>query len=84
MSTDGDDTRDESGAYIDDVSLEWRLDNGNTQYVKLFHAKDYSNLIEGELDKNGAGILLRKKVDKLSDLIIWRSKKKEEREEENK
>ena len=84
VSTDGDDTRDESGAYIDDVSLEWRLDNGNTQYVKLFHAKDYSNLIEGELDKNGAGILLRKKVDKLSDLIIWRSKKKEEREEGNK
>lgn len=84
VSTDGDDTRDESGAYIDDVSLEWRLDNGNTQYVKLFHAKDYSNLIEGELDKNGAGILLRKKVDKLSDLIIWRSKKKEEQEDVNK
>ena len=78
VSTDGDDTRNESGAYIDDVSLEWRLDNGNTQYVKLFHAKDYSNLIEGELDKNGAGLLLRKKVDRLSDLIIWRSKKEEE------
>ncbi len=80
VSTDGDDTRNESGAYIDDVSLEWRLDNGNTQYVKLFHGKDYSNLIEGELDKNGAGILLRKKVDKLSDLFIWRSKKDDDEE----
>ena len=67
----------ESGAYIDDVSLEWRLDNGGTQYVRLFHEKDYSNLIEGELDKNGAGVLLRKKMDKFSDLFIWRKKKEE-------
>ena len=63
-----------SGAYIDDVSLEWRLDNGGTEYIRLFHVKDYSNLIEGEIDKNGVGILLRRKVDRLSDLIIWRKK----------
>ena len=75
VSSDGDPNRNESGAYIDDISLEWRLDNGNTQYVKVFHEKDYSNLIEGELDKNGVGILLRKKVDKFSDLFIWRKKK---------
>lgn len=68
----------ESGAYIDDVSLEWRLDNGGTQYIRLFHEKDFSNLIEGELDKNGAGVVLRKKVDKMSDLIIWKKKKEEE------
>ena len=68
----------ESGAYIDDVSLEWRLDNGGTQYIRLFHEKDYSSLIEGELDKNGAGVVLRKKVDKLSDLLIWKKKKEEE------
>ena len=68
----------ESGAYIDDVSLEWRLDNGGTQYIRIFHEKDYSSLIEGELDRNGAGIVLRKKVDKLSDLIIWRKKKEKE------
>ena len=77
VSTDGDPNRNESGTYIDDISLEWRLDNGNTQYVRVFHEKDYSNLIEGELDKNGIGILLRKKVDKFSDLFIWRSRKKE-------
>lgn len=66
----------ESGAYIDDVSLEWRLDNGGTQYIRLFHEKDFSNLLEGEIDKNGMGVMLRKKVDRLSDLLIW--KKKEE------
>ena len=45
--------------------------------MRLFHEKDYSNLIEGELDKNGAGVLLRKKMDKFSDLFIWRKKKEE-------
>ena len=74
----------ESGAYIDDVSLEWRLDNGGTQYVRLFHEKDFSNLVEGEIDKNGAGVLLRKKVDKLSDLLIWRKKEETVRERNEK
>lgn len=76
-SDGGSEQYNESGAYIDDVSLEWRLDNGGTQYVRLFHEKDYSNLIEGELDKNGAGVLLRKKMDKFSDLFIWHKKKEE-------
>lgn len=76
-SDGGSEQYNESGAYIDDVSLEWRLDNGGTQYVRLFHEKDYSNLIEGELDKNGTGVLLRKKMDKFSDLFIWRKKTEE-------
>ena len=70
----------ESGTYIDDVSLEWRLDNGGTQYIRLFHEKDFSNLVEGEIDKNGAGVLFRRKVDKLSDLLIWRKRKEDVRE----
>ncbi|MBO4672782.1 MAG: translocation/assembly module TamB domain-containing protein [Bacteroidaceae bacterium] len=77
VSSDGDKTRHESGAYIDDVSLEWRLDNGGSQYVRLFHQRDFSNLIEGQIDMNGAGILLRRKVDKLSDLLIWRKQEEE-------
>lgn len=77
VSSDNNTRRSESGAYIDDVSLEWRLDNGGTQYIRLFHEKDYSSLIEGEIDKNGFGVVLRKKVDKLSDLIVWKRRKKE-------
>ena len=81
VSSDNDNTvHKQSGTYIDDVSLEWRLDNGGTQYIRLFHEKDFSNLIEGEIDKNGVGVLLRKKVDKLSDLLIWRKRKGDVRE----
>ena len=74
VSSDGGSSSNESGAYIDDVSLEWRLDNGGSRYVRLFHEKDYSNLIEGELDKNGAGIVLRKKVDNIGELFQFGNK----------
>ena len=84
VSSDNNTTRrSESGAYIDNVSLEWRLNNGGTQYIRLFHEKDYSSLIEGELDRNGFGVVLRKKVDKLSDLVIWKRRKKEAEQQED-
>lgn len=74
VSSDGGTNSNESGAYIDDVSLEWRLDKGGSRYVRIFHEKDYSNLIEGELDKNGAGVVLRKKVDKIGELFQFGNK----------
>jgi len=74
VSSDANGNRRESGAYIDDVSLEWRLDKGGSRYVRVFHEKDYSNLIEGELDKNGAGIVLRKKVDNIAELFQFGKK----------
>ncbi len=74
VNADGSTQANESGAYIDNVSLEYRLDNGGTRYVRLYHEKNYDNLIEGELTENGASIVLRKKLDKLSDLLIWRKK----------
>lgn len=76
VSTDNDSEKSGSSAYIDDISLEWRLDDGGTQYVRLFHDKNYNNLVEGELTENGAGVVLRKKVDKFSDLLIWKRNKK--------
>lgn len=60
----------ESGAYIDDVSLEWRLNDNGTSYVRLFHEKNYENLLEGELISNGVSYIFRKKYNKLSE--IWK------------
>jgi hypothetical protein len=62
-------------SFIDDVSLEWRLDNSATRYIRLFRGKDYNNIVDGVLDKSGAGLLLRKKVDKVTDLFIFKKKK---------
>ena len=74
VNADGNRYENESGAYIDNVSLEWRLNQGGTRYVRLYHERNYDNLIEGELVENGASIVLKKKFDKLSDLIIWKKK----------
>jgi hypothetical protein len=82
VSADGNTAGNESGAYIDDISLEWRLDDGGTRYVRVFHEKNYDNLFEGELIENGAGILLRKKMDRLSELFIFKSDRKIRQEQQ--
>jgi len=72
VNADGNRRENESGAYIDNVSLEWRLNENGTRYVRLYHEKNYDNLIEGELIENGASLILRRKLDNLSELLIWK------------
>ena len=76
ISTGNAAVRDES--FIDNISLEYRLDNSGTRYVKLFHDKKYANVLEGEVTETGAGIVLKKKVSRIKDLFIFQRKKKKE------
>ena len=62
--------------FIDNVSIEYRLDNSGTRYIKLFHDKNYESVLEGEIIETGIGIVLRKKMSHLGELFIFRSKKK--------
>ncbi|MDE5676235.1 translocation/assembly module TamB domain-containing protein [Phocaeicola sp.] len=62
--------------FIDNVSIEYRLDNSGTRYVKLFHDKNYESVLEGEIIETGVGIVLRKKMSQLGELFIFKSKKK--------
>lgn len=75
-------------AFIDNISVEYRLDNSGTRYVKLFHDKNYESLLEGEITETGAGIVLRKKMHHLRELFIFKKNKpkpkKEEEEKKNK
>lgn len=75
VSTGNNVQQDES--FIDNISLEYRLDNSGTRYIKIFHDKNYENVLDGEVTETGAGIVLRKKVGKLSELFIFRKKKKD-------
>lgn len=70
--SDGSSTSGQSGTYIDNVSLEWRLNNAGTRYVKIYHEENYDNLIEGELTENGASFVYKKKLDRLSELYFWK------------
>ena len=72
--------------FIDNVSVEYRLDSSGSRYVKLFHDKNYESLLEGEITETGAGIVLRKKMMHLRELFNFKKTKvkpvKEETEKE--
>ena len=46
-----------------------------TRYVRLFYDKNYESVLEGEITETGVGLVLRKKLDKLSELFIFKKKK---------
>lgn len=68
--------------FIDNIAIEYRLDDSGTRYVKLFHDKNYESVLEGEVIETGIGIVLRKKVTKLGELFIFKKKKDNEDQEE--
>ena len=65
---------EEGSSFIDDISLEWRLDDSGTRYVKLFHTRNYESILEGEIVETGVGLVLRRKVNRLGELFIFRRK----------
>ena len=68
-------TAQKNETFIDNVAIEYRLDNSGTRYVKLFHEKNFDSVLEGEVIETGVGVVLRKKVSKLGELFIFKKKK---------
>lgn len=75
VSTGANATND-AESFIDNISLEYRLDASNSRYVRLFHNKNYESVLEGEITETGVGLVLRKKMDRLRELFIFKSKKR--------
>lgn len=55
--------------FIDNMSLDYRLDNAGTHYLRLFHNKNYENLLDGEVIETGVGYVIRRRLNKLTDLF---------------
>ena len=75
VSTGANATND-AESFIDNISLEYRLDVSGTRYVRVFYDKNYESILDGEITETGVGLVLRKKMDRLSELFIFRRKKK--------
>lgn len=71
----GENATNDAESFIDNISLEYRLDRTGTRYIRLFYDKNYESVLEGEITETGVGIMLRKKLDKLSELFIFKKKK---------
>ena len=62
----------DNNTFINDASIEYRLDPGGNRYAKLFYNRQYENLLEGDITKYGGGIVFRRKIRKLGDLFVFR------------
>lgn len=71
----GADAENSAASFIDNVSVEYRLDKSSTRYVKVFYDRDIQDPLEGQLTKTGAGLVLRRKTNRLGELFIFRSPK---------
>lgn len=79
----GADATNSAESFINNVSVEYRLDQGATRYVKAFYDRDTQDPLEGQLTKTGAGLVLRRKTDKLGELFIFRNKSKKKTASKN-
>lgn len=65
-------------SFIDNISLEYRLDASGTRYVRVFHNKNYESILDGEITETGVGLVLRRKMDRLGELFIFKRNKKKD------
>jgi hypothetical protein len=72
----GNDAQNTGMSIINNVSVEYRLDNLGTRYVKAFYNKDTESILDSEVMEMGASLVLRKKTENLGDLFIFRDTKK--------
>lgn len=60
--------------FIDNVSLEYRLDQSAQRYVRLFYNKEAQDLLEDRISEYGAGFVWRKKMNGLKELFTFGNK----------
>lgn len=70
----GNDVRNDGQSIIDNVSIEYRLDNSATRYVTLYYNTDNESILEGRILEMGAALVLRKSTDRLGELFLFRKK----------
>lgn len=71
----GNDAATGTQSFIDNIALEYRLDQSGSRFVRVFYDRDSQDPLEGSLMKTGAGLVLRRKSDRIGDLFLLRRKK---------
>lgn len=63
--------------FIDNISVEYRLDRGSTRYVRAFYDRSATDPLEGQYTRTGAGLMLRRKTERLGELFLFRTRRKD-------
>lgn len=67
-------------SFIDNISLEYRLDKNANRNLRLFYVNDTQDPLEGSLSTAGGGYVLRSKTNSLGELFLKpRRKTKDEK-----
>lgn len=72
----GEEVSNDLESIIDNVSIEYRLDASGTRYVRVFRDRNFESILDGEVIETGVGLVLRKKINRLGELFIFKRKKK--------
>lgn len=71
----GENADNRAESIINNVSVEYKLNKGATQYIRIFYDRDTQDPFEGQLTETGVGWNVRNKADNIGDLLLfWRKK----------
>ena len=62
-------------SFINNVSLEWKINDKGNRYLRLFYDKNYESILEGEITETGVGYIYKRKLNTLDELIRFNKKK---------
>lgn len=63
----------DTGAYFDNFSLEYRINKKETKYLRLYYEREAYDYLEGSLSEFGLGFMWRRKLTHFQDLFRFRS-----------
>lgn len=67
----GENARNDATSFIDNVSVEYRVDNSAGRYVRLFYDHNAQDPLEGQITEAGAGLVLRRKVSRFGEVFTF-------------
>ena len=62
--------------FIDDISLEYYLNQRDNMYIKIFRHTGYESILEGEITQTGVGFVVKKRLLNLMELFRPRKSRK--------
>jgi hypothetical protein len=62
--------------FFNNISLEYRLNEASTQYLKLFYDRDSYDWLEGNVGEYGAGFIWRRKISSFRDILKFNDSNK--------
>lgn len=76
----GENAEERSGnnSFINNVSLEWKLNDTGNRSMRIFYDKNYQSILEGEIIETGIGYVYKKKMNELKELFGIKKKKETE------